>query len=58
MYHQSISSSFSKACVTPQQTEHTLWNLYLTSASYMTLDKLLNTLSFSFDIQNNCTASL
>ena len=57
-HHLLLLSSFSKVCVTPQETDHKLWNLYPSSTSYMILSKLLNFLSFDFDIQNNCTASL
>ena len=30
-HHPLLLSSFSKVCVTPQETDHKLWNLYLSS---------------------------
>lgn len=50
-HHPLLLSSFSKVCVTPQETDHKLWNLYLSSTRYKILSKLFNFLSFDFDIK-------
>lgn len=50
-HHSLLLSSFSKVCVTPQETDHKLGNLYPSSTRYMMLSKLLNFLSLDFDIK-------